>query len=167
MQDLINNPAAKNMVGFYVPSHGESYISSTYSRMYSLLINVDKHKAFVVSTFMPGSDIGLPILKHYCLNNNKILVIDTHQCGPGCTSPPNIITIVNLKSGINDPDNIIPPFEVRDAILEDHIYDELVTMSKIERLECESGIIHYNNGKLETLLGDVRYFKRSNYNEHL
>lgn len=156
------------IVGMYVPvtNNETPDMCTLYQSMMSLWQNREHHKIFIVAGYFTDAGIGLPALKKYCQENQKILFLDIHKHYQGCTVPPDIITIISHIKNIDDPNNLVGPYQEKVILLEKYMYDSLVNMSKIgpKGLYHECIPIHYNSDRerLESIYGDIYYESATN-----
>lgn len=156
------------LVGMYLPidpydtTDNDQY--TKYQSMEELWKNRNQHRLFLIYICMPGVNLGMSALKKYCLKEHKGLLLDVHQCSPSCTQPPEIITIVDAQLNIDDPNNLVKPFQESQMVLEDYMYDSLLSMSHmgLASLYHESIPLHYNEQKsrLESIYGDIYYVSK-------
>lgn len=163
------NMSVCKLIGMYVPVFPNDPNGSDMCRIYSsmelLWKNRETHKIVIVAILMPDAKLGLPALKRYCQNTEKVLFLDVHAHHSGCVLPPDIVEVINPKSKINDPDNRIPNYKEYIMALESYMYDSLCSMAKmgLAGLYHEFVPVCYNSDKnrLESIYGDLVYVPAS------
>ena len=153
------------MLGMYVPHRdGDSPDDGeVYSSMRMLWQNRDKHRLFIVACYLYGADEGLPALRHYCQNSDKVLIVDVHECEDGCTLAPDMKIVAHPDSTEIDKSVIIPEYQEKAVILDGYTYGYLVEIAKMEFASLEHDFVpifwNKTRERLESLYGDNYYTK--------
>ena len=153
------------MIGMYISLNEENPPRSKICRMYTsmedLWKNREHHKYFVIAMWLPGVKIGLPAFKKYCQENKKFLSLDIHDHYQGCVVLPDLVDIVNVTNDINDPDNIVQPYQEITITLDKSTYLNLLndTKKRLTGVYYGSIPLHYNPDKsrFESIYGDIHF----------
>jgi hypothetical protein len=169
-----NDKLTKALIGVYLPVSDDSLRATLYQSMKNLWKNRHQHRLFIVNAHLPEAIIGMAALQNYCQANSKKLLIDIHQCKPGCEHPPDIIegNNVDLKLEYKRCPNYkccLTHYNSTKAgechiRLEKILYDSMVDMAKMALIDLgeiyhETVPVTWNSEKkrLESIYGDIWY----------
>jgi len=150
--------------------------TKTFSSMEELWYNRDEIDVFIVRTKLIGVLLGIYSLKKYCLENKKVLIIDDHECYPGCNE---IITKVIVRVILNskeeeeekgekgvedlDPQNKIIRRDIhRDIYLRKETYNLLTfaAKKKIRSVYHETIPVIWENNQLISLYHNITFYSK-------